>query len=81
MKLRKEIDEIDKEIIRLLSKRFQYVRTIVEKKQKDEIPIYDPKREKELQEMHKTLAVELGLNPDLILEIFEKIFHETKRQA
>lgn len=51
--LRKRIDEIDKDLLRLLELRFQVVKEIGTYKKEHNLPILDEKREKEVLEMKK----------------------------
>ena len=46
--LRKEIDRIDKQIISLIDERMKISLKVGETKKKNNIPIFDPEREKEV---------------------------------
>jgi chorismate mutase len=46
--LRKEVDRIDDELMRLLSKRFDLAESIADLKQSGSLPIYSPERESEI---------------------------------
>jgi chorismate mutase len=58
-KLRKEIDEIDRSIIRLLCRRFQIARDIAKIKKKAGLDIEDNQREKDIIENCKREAKDL----------------------
>lgn len=49
--LRKKIDEIDDELLRLLKDRLEVSKKIGEIKKKNNMPIYDPVREQEIIDM------------------------------
>lgn len=57
LELRNRIDEIDKDILRLLELRFQVVKEIGAYKKANNLPILDANREKEVLEMRKALLV------------------------
>jgi monofunctional chorismate mutase len=57
LELRNRIDEIDKDILRLLELRFQVVKEIGACKKANNLPILDANREKEVLQMRKALLV------------------------
>jgi len=65
--LRREIDRIDDELIRLLQKRMDVSANIAKYKKQNNIPVYDPAREQQklqdlsdnLNERYKTYIIEL----------------------
>ncbi len=57
LELRNRIDEIDKDILRLLELRFQVVKEIGAYKKLNNLPILDANREKEVLEKRKALLV------------------------
>ena len=75
-KLRKKIDEIDKEIIKCLARRFKVARKIGELKFKKNLPLRDLKREKELLKKRKEWARKNYLSPSFIDKIFRLIIKE-----
>ncbi len=73
-KLRKQIDEIDQKIIYYLNERAKVVLAIKELKSKAKIPIFDPRREKEI--FKKLVSCNQGpLYDNDVKEIYEKILH------
>ena len=76
--LRKVVDEINIEIIALFSERLKVAREIAKVKKAEDLPVYDPDREKLQTEMLKEAAKNYGLSPAVIEEIFE-IFVEYSR--
>ena len=71
--IRKKIDETDKEIVQLIAKRQSYAPIIAATKKKKGIPILQSKREADILSSRKSLAEASGLDPDLILKIFNLI--------
>lgn len=71
--IREAIDDIDNEIIRLLGVRFSYVKEIVKFKNKDRDSIIARERYNEVLENRRKLAVDNGLNPDLIEKIYRNL--------
>jgi len=72
--IRKAIDGIDYQIMELYSKRYEFVKAIVKFKS-DEASVVAKGRQKEVIEKRREWAVELGLNPDLIEEIYWKLMN------
>lgn len=73
--LRKQIDKIDDEIIMLLVKRFEIVKLIGEHKQKHNLKVYDPEREKDIIQRLQSN----DLSKEFIEDIFNRIFQESKK--
>lgn len=71
--LRQKIDEIDEKILLLLKERIEISKEIGDIKWKQRIPIKDPKREKAKYRQIAKRALELGLNPEEIKNIYQKI--------
>ena len=70
-KFRKQIDEIDEELIELLNKRGDLAKKIGELKNKENIEVFQPKREKIIIERMKSLSK--ILNPNSIESIWKEI--------
>jgi len=75
-KLRKKIDQIDKEIVRHLSRRFKITEKVGKLKFKKNLPLRDLKRERELLKKRKDWAKKYRLSPFLIDKIFHLIIKE-----
>lgn len=71
--VRSEIDSIDQAIIRLLSKRFEYVKEVV--KYKDGTPegIEAPDRRQAVLSSRRRWAEEQGLCPDTVEDIYDRL--------
>ncbi|MGC8764894.1 MAG: prephenate dehydratase [Brevinematia bacterium] len=71
-KIRKEIDQIDRKIVELLDQRAEFVKKIGEYKKQNNIPIYQPDREREVKEL--VLATSKNIFPkEALLQIFTEI--------
>jgi len=71
--VRNEIDNIDREIIRLISKRFEYVQQVVKYKDATESGIEATDRKNEVMTTRRQWATENGLDPDVIEEIYSRL--------
>lgn len=61
---RKRIDEIDEQILNLLSERGEIVQDVIREKIKNKLPVFVPKREEEKSEAFKELAKAKGIDPE-----------------
>ena len=73
--IREAIDHIDKDIIELIGRRFNYVKEIVKFKDKDKDSIIAKDRYNEVIENRRSLATKNGLNPDLIENIYKSMIN------
>ncbi len=71
---RKEINTIDDKLLLLLTQRMKVVKRVGEYKMKNNMPIVDKKREKEVVGFLKERAKELDLMPNQIAKIWKEIF-------
>ncbi len=69
--LRQRVDEINVEIISLLSRRLDVTKEIAKVKKEQRLPVHDPVREKLQVQMLKEAAQRWNLSPAIIEEIFE----------
>jgi len=77
--IRNEIDSIDLQILTLFGKRLEYVKEIVKfKTDHDGIVALD--RQLEVFQKRREWAQELGLDPELFGEIFEKLVNWNVRK-
>jgi chorismate mutase len=75
---RKRIDEIDLQLAKLLSERSQCVIEIGKIKRQQQLPVYDPQREKEILE--RLLRDNEGpLENEALKRLFERILDESRR--
>ena len=77
--IRKNIDDIDNQIISLLSKRSSFVKEVAEYKQRHNKDIFDGERIEQILKERGETAKELGLEPGLIKPLFEKIVEDSMK--
>lgn len=77
--IRKQIDQIDQKIIKLLAERMDFVKEIAKFKKANKLPVQDKKREDELRNNLKTLAAQHGLDPEFVNHLYSHIFIESRR--
>lgn len=77
--LRKQIDDIDHELLSLLSHRMNLSRQIASVKREQKLTVYQAKRWEEVMNDRLQQAESLGLNPEFIKELLEKIHGESVR--
>lgn len=61
---RKRIDEIDEQILDLLSERSGIVKDVIRRKVENQLPVFVPKREEEKTESFKAKAKDKGIDPE-----------------
>ena len=71
--LRKRIDEIDEQILRFLKERMEISKSIGTTKREHGIPVRNNQREDELYRNIVRRALELGLNPQEVKAVYQKI--------
>ena len=75
---RQKIDDVDKELVRLLNERASYANEIGKIKEKAGLDAYTPKREEEV--VQNVLQWNTGpLEPDALRRLFERIIDESRR--
>lgn len=78
--LRREIDEIDRDIVGLLAARMELSRKIGAHKRSKNISIFQPARWSEVVRSRSELGRAKGLSEDFLQEIFQRIHEESIRQ-
>ncbi len=73
--VRTAIDDIDRELIQLLSKRFQYVKEIIKFKEPTEEGIVAKERFESVIQSRRELAFKNGLDQDLIERIYRELLN------
>jgi len=74
--LRKQIDEIDGQIVDLLAKRMKVVKKVGEYKKKMNLPFFDKAQFEKLLKSKIERAKKQGLSQDLINKIYQAIHEE-----
>lgn len=76
--LRARIEELDSGIIRLLGERFAHVRLLGRWKALVASPVENSEREAELRALYLQAASREGLDPMLVLSVFEAVHAHSK---
>lgn len=77
IRLRKEIDKIDYEVLELLASRSKLVNEIGKYKKANNITIFQPERWAEIVETRKKYGTEIHLSEELILDLVKLIHRES----
>lgn len=75
---RKRIDEIDEQILDLLSERGDIVRDVIKRKVENKLPVFVPAREEEKSKAFKQLAKEKGIDPDWAEDFLRMIMSSSR---
>jgi prephenate dehydratase len=78
--VRSRIGEIDTAILRLLGERFIHVRLLGRWKARAALPIDSPEREAELRTLYLKAAQREGLDPKLVLRVFELVLEHSRTE-
>jgi len=78
--LRKQIDELDNELMDLLSKRMRVCREIGQYKKEHNMTVFQANRYNEILEKRGAQGSLLGMDPEFIANVFEGIHEESVRQ-
>ena len=77
-KLRKKIDRVDQNLLKILAKRFKITQKIGIYKKKKKFTVLDKRREKGIFRKRKILAKKLNLDSLLVEKIFKLIIKKVK---
>ena len=77
--LRRQIDEIDNELLAILAKRIRISKEIGQYKKEHNMPVLQTRRYDAVLKKHTNAAVNLGINPDFLKNIFASIHEESVR--
>ena len=77
--IRRQINEADEQIVKLLAKRMELVIEISSLKQASGIEPEDKKREEEIRDRLKSIAKQKGLNEEFVNHLYTHIFIESHR--
>jgi len=78
-KLRAEINKTDRDIVLLLARRFKLVRKIAFFKKRNNLPIEDKVREKEIMEKIKQLSIDMEIDSIWLTKIFRLIIKKSQK--
>ena len=76
--LRRQLDNIDREIVSLLGKRQAEVERVVSLKKAHNLPVYHPSREEDLLSHRRIQGAEAGLDPDYIEDLYRRILRQSR---
>lgn len=79
LKIRNEIDNLDMKMVKILAQRMSYIPAVAEYKKKHNLKRRQRDREKEIFQNLKKRAIESGLNPELLKDLFKRIIKESHR--
>ena len=79
-KLRDNIDDIDRQILGLISRRLTQVQEVVALKKAHNIPVYHPAREEDLISRLRDQATSSGINPDFMEELYRVILRNSRME-
>lgn len=71
--LRQEIDSIDKALLDQIKRRIAVAKVIGDYKKANNLPVYQPEREKLIIESKRELAKQAGLDEELVEKLFTEI--------
>lgn len=77
--LRRQIDEIDEELVEVISRRLSIMPEVAEIKRSQNVGIDQEEREREVLENIRRKAGEKGLDPDFVERIMIEIISESKK--
>ena len=77
--LRSQINKVDKELIKILAKRFALTKKVGSLKKKHNLKAQDKKREFDIFKQRKIWAKKENLNPSLVEKILKLIIKEVRR--
>ncbi|KXB48091.1 putative 3-deoxy-7-phosphoheptulonate synthase [Bacteroidales bacterium KA00344] len=78
--LRRQIDELDNQLLELLAKRMRVCREIGQYKKEHSMTVYQASRYSEILEKRNAQASLCGISPESVAHIFELIHQESVRQ-
>ncbi len=78
--LRKQIDELDNQLMELLAKRMRICREIGQYKKEHNMTVLQTVRYNEIQNKRGAQGVLCGMDPDFVRKIFEEVHEESVRQ-
>lgn len=71
--LRKQIDDIDEQIIKLVEKRDEVVKKLTDYKNEHNLPVISPERNVRLQKQHEILASKYDVSQEKIDNVFKVV--------
>ena len=78
--LRKQVDELDNELMNILSKRMRVCREIGQYKKEHNMTVFQANRYSEILDKRGAQGALLGMSPEFIAQVFEHVHEESVRQ-
>lgn len=78
--LRKQVDELDNDLMNLLSKRMRVCREIGQYKKEHNMTVFQANRYSEILDKRGAQGALLGMSPEFIAQVFEHVHEESVRQ-
>lgn len=78
--LRKQVDELDNELMNLLAKRMRVCREIGQYKKEHNMTVFQANRYSEILDKRGAQGSLLGMSPEFIAQVFENVHEESVRQ-
>lgn len=79
-KERTKIDQIDKEVVDLLSERMKVAMNIGAIKKENKIEVTQPSRWNTVKDALRKRAIEKGVDPEMIVKMYEMFYQESVRK-
>ena len=76
--LRRQIDAIDEQVVKLLTDRRQVVEKIADLKHELNLPMFHPAREEDLISTRRAQAAAAGLDPDYVEDLFRTVLRHSR---
>ncbi len=77
--IRKKIDKIDDELVKIISKRIALIPAVAKIKKENNLPRVNLKREAEIIERLRNNATKLSFNPDLAEQLIKLLIKESHK--
>src|SRR5271157_3149703 len=76
--LREQIDALDHQLVALLAQRRRVVEQVVQVKQQNDLATFHPAREENLISSRRAQALEAGLDPDYVEDLFRTVLRHSR---
>ncbi|ASP76463.1 hypothetical protein CDO28_34370 (plasmid) [Sinorhizobium meliloti] len=75
-RLRAQLDELDHQLLSLLARRFEIIRSVAQLKRTTDISVQQPERVKEMLAVRRKVAESLSIDPQFVSRLFRAIVDE-----
>ncbi|HQV57839.1 MAG TPA: chorismate mutase [Ilumatobacteraceae bacterium] len=77
--LRARIDDLDRQLIDVIGQRLEVCAEIAERKERTDTPVIQPSRVRDVVTSRRARAIQAGIDPDFIEQLFRVLLTETHR--